>query len=176
MGLCVLWFTGLKRDESVTMEGGEPERDGRYVDDAVVLYSNPDFPERSYGAECGVPLAYAEHGRGGGWSYTGYSQWRERLAELAGYPAVNRSNDSWPHSQKAWEAVEGPFWELINFSDCEGTIGPLVAAKLASDFDLFAERAAGVKGGFDDDHFRECFDSMRNAFRKAANGGAVKFC
>jgi len=46
-------------------------------------------------------------------SYSGYGQWRQNLAKVAGYKSA----------EEAWELNGGPFWELIYFSDCDGVIG-----------------------------------------------------
>ena len=61
--------------------------------------------------------------------------WNE-LATLAGYAGAD----------DAWERTDGPFWELINFSDCEGVIGPKTSAKLAGDFAAFQEKADAHHG------------------------------
>ena len=56
-----------------------------------------------------------------------YCKWRNRLAEMAGLGSAEavRTNPE----------KEGlPLVELIDFSDCEGVIGPKVAARLAKDF------------------------------------------
>jgi len=70
-------------------------------------------------------------------SYSGYNKWRDELARRAlDLPAAT-----------VWEDpsrfVEAPFFELINFSDCEGTIGPDAASDLATDFGALRDRIAG---------------------------------
>jgi len=68
-------------------------------------------------------------------SYGGYNAWRSELAKFAGYES---STYVWDNREK----VAGqPFVELIDFSDCEGVIGPSVSAKLARDFATFQVRA-----------------------------------
>lgn len=97
-------------------------------------------------------------------SYSGYNRWREWLAELAGHGSP----------QNVWNNPKpGPFVELINFSDCEGTIGPVVSAKLAKDFAEWDDRAkaADKADGYDYGKYRE----WRKAFEMAADGGAVTF-
>lgn len=117
-------------------------------------------------------------------SYGGYSAWRDKLAELAGYPRVaaddlpaedRRYADTHPYSAGAWyhaETSDLPFIELVNFSDREGTIGPIAAKELAADFATFDERA---KTHFD--HYGyERYTHWRKAFETAANeNGAVDF-
>lgn len=116
-------------------------------------------------------------------SYSGYGMWREELAKLAGWPAIPHDTSffsSTPrienkHAPSAWEAEEGPFWELINFSDCEGTIGPVTSAKLAKDFESHQHLVDGLTLGSDEDTewFRERYADWRAAFEMAAMSGAV---
>src|SRR5437763_1488505 len=81
-------------------------------------------------------------------SCSGYNEWREQLAQFAGYPARPANfAEAVPgrlpkeHSAGAWATTGGPFWELINFSDCEGVIGPKTSAKLAQDFAEYQVKA-----------------------------------
>jgi hypothetical protein len=123
------------------------------------------------GREAGLKLApkavfaWAEELRFRAGSYSGYGEWRDELARLAGYEPVDGLTH--PYARGAWDAANGPFWELINFADCEGVIGPVVAAKLVDDFDRYAERAAEHKEGW----FRDLYKTWRDAFAMAADGG-----
>jgi hypothetical protein len=92
-------------------------------------------------------------------SYGGYNQWRAALADMVGTPCVDVWKDPKP----------GPFVELINFSDCDGFIGPKTAAKLARDFEEHASKA-GTAG-----NFAESYGEWSRAFALAAIGGVVKF-
>lgn len=102
-------------------------------------------------------------------SYGGYNHWRDQLAQIAGYP--KDESEIRPYSASAWKANSGPFWELINFSDCEGTIGPENSAKLAKDFADFQSKADEHQ----DEYFRERYSLWRNAFETASQNGAVVF-
>jgi hypothetical protein len=75
------------------------------------------------------------------------------------------------HDAAAWGMSEGPFWELIHFSDCEGTIGPEVSAKLAQDFARYQDQA----DAHPDERFRDLYATWRTAFEMASQGGAVDF-
>lgn len=101
-------------------------------------------------------------------SYSGYNQWREWLAALAGHGT--------PETIWNTPSPSGPFVEMINFSDCEGTIGPDVSAKLAKDFAEWDERAkvsGEGDGGKYSNYGRYC--NFREAFEAAADGGKVIF-
>lgn len=141
-------------------------------------FSNPDFPSRIEGLE--HHATYLHGGRIGGWnaSYGRYNAWRERLAKMAGYPAVPyerlegfKDSTVVSHQVGASTRTEGPFLELCCFSDCEGTIGPVACAKLAKDFAEWDDRAKA----FGDDGFYDHYSQWRELFEFAADGGAVNF-
>ena len=60
---------------------------------------------------------------------------------------------------------------MINFSDCEGVIGPKTSAKLAKDFAEFQAQA----DAHPDDWFRDLYTTWRRAFELASDDGAVGF-
>lgn len=175
MGLDITAYSKLKVVDVVYDADGEPidpvTRESLFVSaaDFAHIYVNPDFPERADALMRGYYLYGETLGfRAGSYSY--YSRWREELAKLAGYPG---SSDSlYPCSSTVYEAFGGPFWELINFSDCEGAIGPKTSAKLAEDFAGFRKKLDGavVSMGFVD-----TYDEFEKAFQLAADGGAVCF-
>jgi hypothetical protein len=130
--------------------------------DCVRLYHNPDFAGRSDDVPAGIYRADDEMNFRAG-SYGGYNRWREQLCALAGH---GTPRDVWDA-----ENPQGPFIELINFSDCEGTIGTGVSAKLARDF---AEYQANADA-HPDEWFRDRYAKWRAAFEMAAQHGAVEF-
>jgi len=99
-------------------------------------------------------------------SYSGYNAWRNDLARIAGYPAPSNGR----HDRGAWEANGGPFWELINFSDCEGLVGPDTSAKLHNDFLTY-----GPASLRESEYFHDTYRSFKQAFLLASKGGFVKF-
>ena len=146
----------------------------KYEDNWTQFYKNPAFPGRADDIQ--DHRAYkAEDSEGfcaGG--YGGYNRWRDQLAELAGYPLTKHmqyGQEQQSHAAACWEGVEGPFSELINFSDCEGVIGAAVSAKLAKDFADFQEKADAHQ----DERFRDKYAEWRKAFEMAADAGAVRF-
>jgi hypothetical protein len=104
-----------------------------------------------------------------GCGYISYSHWRNQLAEMAGYP---RGSDDAAHSycEACWDGAQGPFAELINFSDCEGFIGSTAAKKLAADFAEFQAKADAFTW-----HRPELYGKFRRAFEIAAEDGCVQF-
>lgn len=135
--------------------------DGDYAATERALYPNPDFPEQADGLKRGV---YAVEGGTGfrAGSYSGYNYWRSELAALVGKTADRIHRD---------DVRTGPFVELINFSDCEGVIGPTTSAKLAGDFAKWQAEA----DSHGDDYWRQKYAAWRESFGWAANGGAVVF-
>ena len=182
MGLDITAYRKLTRLDAVFDADGEPinPETREPLDDYARFYVNSDFPGREGGIEHNAVYAYTEaHGFRAG-SYSGYSVWREKLAALANYPQVEHERVQgyapsrvMSSAAAAWSGkCEGmPFVELVNFSDCEGVIGPEVAAKLAKDFAEFEERAKAVG----DERFYSCYCDWRKAFEMAADSGAVSF-
>lgn len=174
MGLDITAYRQLKPAPEAAQLPEEERWDNHFH-----VYANPNFPGREVGLDAewyAIPDAAADSLGFRAGSYSGYNRWREHLAQLAGYPAAMdaeyRTDSS--HAVGAWQATSGPFWELINFADNEGVIGPVVAAKLALDFAEFDERAKA----FDpegDGWFYAQYQKWRQAFEMAADGGAVDF-
>lgn len=101
-------------------------------------------------------------------SYSGYNIWREELSKHAlGVSPGRVWNDP-----GAW--ADRPFYELINFSDCEGVIGPEVSARLAQDFRDHRDdiRAALESAGA---WMAVKYDEWQRAFELASVDGLVDF-
>ena len=145
----------------------EPRDEHDYgTDEEERLYNMPAFAER-----CELPDGiYVPSGTVHGFecgSCGRYGKWREALAALVGVS----THDVWKGPKDIARAT--PFYELINFADNEGTIGPAVSAKLAADFDKYAERAASHRPDWPS--WLETYEDFRKAFHLAAQGGVVKF-
>ncbi len=146
----------------------------KYEDNWTQFYKNPDFPGRADDIQ--DRHAYkAEDSEGfcaGG--YGGYNNWRNELAKLAGYPLTSYmqyGQEQQSYAAACWQGAEGPFSELINFSDCEGVIGAAVSTKLATDFADFQAKADAHQ----DERFRNKYAKWRKVFEMAADAGAVMF-
>lgn len=115
-------------------------------------------------------------------SYSGYNEWRNNLAIMAGYESsenvwkdctnmnmrflkLNKINNK--------EIIFKPFYELINFSDCEGTFGPEISKKLYKDFVNFDDVAKEYSK--DNHYFYKKYCEWKEAFRVASENGAVDF-
>jgi hypothetical protein len=185
MGLDITAYSKLSKIDAVFNADGEPidpatrePIEGNYFH----AYVNTDFgPERYEGVEDRAVYRYEDSFAFRAGSYGGYNEWREALAALAGYPTVmyERVKGYAPsaaerHDAAAWHGLCAgmPFVDLVNFSDCEGVIGPKVAAKLAKDFAEWDERAKKYDAGM---WFYERYANWRKAFAMAADGGAVAF-
>ena len=201
MGLDIHVYTNIRRvdpEEEKAILADECPGDEAYTKGYRLPWINPDFPGREEGVEA-VPYASdgAWHFRAG--SYSGHFQFRQDLCTLLGHGDFR----AWINKQST--DTHGPFEELINFSDCEGAIGPVVSKKLAKDFVDWEERAKeyalelNVKGlmsqgwtlekaqerakaeGLDDggytggSHFWETYQNWKKAFTDAAGNGFVAF-
>ena len=105
--------------------------------------------------------------------YSTYNHWREKLAEIVGYKPVMYDDSRSKRSRcdaGAWACTSGPFWELINFSDCEGVLGPEVCRKLAKDFADYSTIAE-----LETREFTDLYVLFAEAVTLASHNGAVKF-
>lgn len=128
--------------------------------DTIRLINNTDFPKHAGTIRDGW-YTYDESESGPSMGYGGYNRFREDLARLAGYSI-----------REAWAGLhEGePFYEIVNFSDCEGTICAAMCKKLERDFTAFDERAQKL-----DQWFYDKYVEMHAAIKCAAKDGALKF-
>lgn len=107
-------------------------------------------------------------------AYSGYNRWRAALCE-----AVNGLT-----YEAFWEQPsrgEAPFRDVIEFSDCEGSIGPVAAARLAADFGN-----AEYRGRFEAhvrrhvemvrvDFWLKAWDGYLAGSRLASDGGLIRY-
>lgn len=168
MGLGVAYYSKARRVPPEDEAAIRLDEDGaKEVADArgwVMPHINPHFPGRADPIEEGAYRAV----RGGGFragSYSGYNVWRRWLGSLVD---VEVGDDWWNDPD-----VKAPFFELLHFSDCEGTIGPVASAKLAEDFDRYREKARASDSSAL--QFFELYEEWAEAFHVAADGGWVDF-
>ena len=167
MGLDVTAYKNVKRlTEFTADEYGEPkdvEAVHVFIDDFKERAGNIDDGYYTYDGSCGF--------RAG--SYSGYNNWRDELARLAGYPVAKYAElglERENHAAGAWAAEGGPFWELINFSDCEGVLGTEVCKKLLADFIEYDEKAKSF-----DPYFYERYKEWTEGMKYAADNGFFNF-
>ncbi len=143
----------------------------QFDEDVIHINVNADFPDQ----QAGLPLqadqiavfAYAERRHFFSASYFGYNLWRQQLSQTM---CQREPEAIW--NQRNDPAVRAlPFYELIDFTDCDGEIGPIVARKLAADFAAHQTQADEVA----DDWFRQSYANFRAACEFAADNGVVRF-
>ncbi|MGL5283960.1 MAG: hypothetical protein ACRC8W_19845 [Plesiomonas shigelloides] len=163
MGLDITAYRKCQLIDNVELdECGEPcEYDAH-------AWVNPSFEERSTDIKDGYYTAEDSHVFRAG-SYSGYGAWRDQLAQMAGYPCKDNQFGH-NYSQGAFDTTSGDFWELINFSDCECTIGTEVSKKLHDDFVRNDAKAAEIGG-----YFYEKYQDWKMAFEFASDSGFVRF-
>lgn len=167
MGLDITAYRQLSKVESPEVdEGGEPVnwRTEHKIRSGDIDGTEESWPGRTAGLSPGI-YTYADSFWLRAGSYSGYNAWRDELAQRAGYVSARH----------VWATTPaGPFVELIDFTDCDGIIGPVVSAKLAKDF---AEHEAAIEAASNDPDswFMDKYREWRRAFEMAADGGAVDF-
>lgn len=142
-------------------------------DGSEKFLKNRHFPEQYEGLDPDS-FYHSEYISGPSMAYGGYNRWRDQLARIAGYPKMifNMGDGTIreTHCTKCWEGEPGPFAEQINFSDCEGTIGPVVCTKLAKDYNDFADKAE-----LEDEWFLKNYKLFQFIFNEVAGNGLVSF-
>jgi hypothetical protein len=178
MGLDIRYYKNITKLDCVFDADGEPldaATKAPLSEKHFWACVNPHFPERADGLDSKSCYSYEESEGFRAGSYSGYNHWRETLAQIAGYPAIEDERHgvvTKRHDKGAYVAGNGPFFELIWFSDCEGIIGPKTSAKLAKDFATFSD---AVAASATDEWFKEKYAEWKTAFETAAQNGAVRF-
>ena len=163
MGLDITAYEHFEMQDIDTSEMTDEQEDDLYEQYTRVY---PTFPDQAEGLDGWVTTSGKEIGFRAG-SYSGYNHWRRTLSEMA----YGHGPDTlWEHPED-WKGK--PFFELINFSDAEGIIGPKTSAKLAKDFRDNREKA--MRFAEDNDYFGSLYDQWMEAFTLAADSGFVKF-
>jgi hypothetical protein len=166
----------------VTVIGLNAEYDEEDIHNYAFL--NPDFPHSypvewqggSYVTWSTTPGTDSHSFRAG--SYSGYGLFRSTLAQMVLIGDTYDRDYEWNliqnHSDK-------DFYELVDFSDCEGTmIGP-VTRKLYYDFvnnrEKYVKFVTETKPfpAWEADYFIERYDNFTKAFDLARNSGLVSF-
>lgn len=151
--------------------GDEYERRRSAPGRPVYLRENPDFPRHMRGIAPGLYRLTTDsagiHFRAGSYGGLSYSEWRSELAKRFLH---TDPKSVWGHPDKF---TGQPFAELVNFSDCEGVIGPVIAAKLADDFANHHAKALKVKA--DREWFLYVYEYFWASFCLASQNGAVDF-
>ncbi len=172
MGLDISAYKGLV----LANEGEGFDETGEDIEDGFAcFYVNEDFPGREGTIKNRRAYKYDDCFGFRAGSYGGYNHWREELARIAGWPlrtyTRQYAGETESYAASAWVASEGPFWELINFSDCEGVIGAEASKKLAADFAEYQSKA----DKHTDEYWKERYAKWRKAFEMASENGCVSF-
>lgn len=152
MGLDVYVYTDLKR-VNASYKG----------EDRLTLYPEYDQGDGLAGTYRAVETGHFHAG-----SYSGYNYFRNQLTQFAyNMPA----KDLWESSIES-----GPFYEIINFTDCDGHIGPTTSAKLYNDFEQYYEKAKTYDSDIGNYSFKGRYENFMNFFKIASeNNGVVIF-
>ncbi|STR45791.1 hypothetical protein [Iodobacter fluviatilis] len=151
------------------------DKDGRPLGEQQVKLAPVEFAERFTGLIAGKVYKYQSAFSFRAGSYSGYNDWRNELAKLAGYAQTPYQSLNGEIAQRydvtVWNVKKGPFWELIDFSDSEGVIGPVVCKRISKDFIQYQSAASKHP----DKSFRNAYEGWKKAFSMCANSGAIAF-
>lgn len=168
MGLDIVVYEELKFVRDI------PRRrltDADYETELIIIPSQKFFPGRC-NLQPGFYRSIGRKDRFRAGSYSGYNSWRDELARLAGHPNAEaywngNGDDNWP------------FYPLIDFSDCDGILGPEVCTRLARDFkgwNAKARKHQPASWGPEASWFYEQYQKWQSAFVLAQGKGIVVFC
>ena len=183
MGLCVFGCKNIKLESLINMDDLE---DGGFIE----VYIG-QFKEQGGDLINNGIYSYTDESNPCSIGYGGYSHFRECLAEIGGHkkfivekPRYTDSNYEnldyfyrFPHIASLYnngkDVCDGPFVEVILFSDCEGVICSSVCSKLYVDF---KEHKPKAKEYFaDNERFYNFYIGMMEAFKYGAENGLVQF-
>jgi hypothetical protein len=176
MGLDISAYNNIKFvSELPYIPDSEDEIDWDSVDDdLIVLHQNESFPTHCSDLKDGVYGGNEVHSFRAG-SYSGYSLFRDFLScTFLGIPSM----EQYFHPT---EIKNKPFYELVDFTDCDGVIGTELSAKLYKDFvDNEAEFLVKLSDNFrktdwEFKGFKRVYLDFKQAFELASNNGFVKF-
>jgi hypothetical protein len=144
------------------------------LDEATIfIYRGEPHTDQAKDIEKGtyVEDSEAETRRFRAGSYSGYGVFRNLLSQIAlGVDAKT----VWVEEEKY---VGKPFYEMINFSDCEGKFGPQISAKLHKDFvenrDIFHEKIKANNPY--EGYYESVYDNFMEGFSIASKGGILSF-
>ena len=128
------------------------------------LYVNEHFKDRADGLVDGYYDFDEEYYFRAG-SYSGHSKCRELAAKALGFTVI----------EEYWDECtpETPLYDLLNFSDCEGTIGPLCAKRLYESITKHKTRILERVG--ENQYFLGWLEDFQRAAKLAMQNGAISF-
>lgn len=147
----------IKNVRPITFRAGEP-------DGFKIIHFGGEWSDREEGA----PVGWCDgdvliHERV---SYTVYLEFRKKVS--IGLWGIRWDPDDMPENVPP-EVLDHPIWKLINYSDCEGVFGPVMARKIACA--LEESKSACVAG-----IWWPLWKQLLRVFRSAADvGGIVAF-
>jgi hypothetical protein len=151
------------------------DKDGEPIGKNQIKLAPVKFVERFDGLAAGNVYHYQSSFDFRAGSYSGYNYWRNELAKLAGNKQTPyksfKGEIELRYDATVWKNHRGPFWELIDFSDAEGVIGPVVCKRVYEDFIRYQAEAKKHP----DEYFRSSYEDWKKAFAMCANNGAIVF-
>lgn len=155
MGLDIAVFTNIKKCAD---------------DEAAFWFPDLDKNPQSDGLSGAYTGEEADSFRAG--SYSGYNAFRDTLSVI-----LQGEKDHHAWSRVANEGYTKPFDLLINFSDCDGVIGPTSSKKLAQAFeDHLEDWTEFTKNDEDGEYLLDKYLKWMAAFQTAGdNNGCILF-
>lgn len=159
MGLDITAYRNLRKADEVILDefGDLADYETQWKPGGSMEWSESVWPGKGAPLEADTVYEWEESFDFRAGSYSGYNCWRDELQRFKGNEA---------------------FQELIDFADCEGVIGSILAAKLLEDFKSHYQEAIEYSKMVHEaypDWFIDSYRRWMKAFEMAADGGAVDF-
>ena len=170
MGLDITAYKSIKKLGSCENYDDYEKQFDEY-DTLYIVNSNKYFPGMMSGIETNDVYSYEDMYDFRAGSYSGYNRWRELLCKtmVGVLPSLVWGN------KDCFKG--GPFIELINFTDCDGIIGPEMCKKLHKDFIDNKDTIDNRQDVGDDleEYFERLYLEWCKAFEFASQDGCLVF-
>ena len=170
MGLDISYYKSWKPYDGEVKDWDHAEEIQMAGTDLEHIYNGAGFEGRAKG----IPEWVVTSGASGGFragSYGGYNRFRSLLCQaLHGFPV----GQLWAMSDN--EQQEYDMWQMLHFSDCEGTLGTAVCKELHEAFERNWDKVMAffTKEG-DAEYYQVKLEEWRTAFKVAAGEGLIRF-
>lgn len=170
--LCI--SNGVIHGEPINPKTGEIWDD---YDEGAIPYANRHYKKQAKGIRSHEYYTYKEMSHFWSTGYGFYNSWREELAKLAEYEPLpfeqikgNPNSRIISYTEGAIFKKSGPFIDLIDFSDCEGSIDTQTCRVLLDDFKNFENKAL-----LKEDWFKTGYNNWIDGLNIAVNEGFLIF-
>lgn len=173
MGLCITAYTNVKLVD-------KPARDECVIEDinlAIVAIGNDKWVQAD-DLVMGQVYEFEKKYSKLNMPYSEFGKFRNELARVLGYPAIEGESEQRKYLAGAWEQWDngkrdGDLAALLNFTDSQGEIGNKTCRKILADLEKMSVTPKKPNDLSEEDSERLIL--LMGTFKHAADGGFVQF-